>query len=73
MEIVEEYKDEEETYIDVSGRVKNAQSIENYGLEFTKWDKWLGMDLASETIENFSDLEIIAYCLYEMTFLGYDE
>ena len=31
------------------------------------------MDLAPETTEKFSDLDIIAHCLYEMTFIGYNE
>ena len=31
------------------------------------------MDLAAGTTKNFSDLEIIAHCLYEMTFIEYDE
>jgi hypothetical protein len=31
------------------------------------------MDLAAETTKNFSDLEIITHCLYEMTFIDYYE
>jgi len=31
------------------------------------------MDLAPETTKKFSDLEIIAHCLYEMTFIDYNE
>lgn len=31
------------------------------------------MGLAPETLENFSELEIIAHCLYEMTFCGYEQ
>lgn len=38
-----------------------------------KWENWLGMGLAPETLENFSELEIIAHCLYEMTFCGYEQ
>lgn len=64
------------TYVDVSGRKDEgiSDSITNsYALEFVEWKKWLGMDLASETITNFSELEIIAHCLYEMTFVDYNE
>jgi hypothetical protein len=70
------FEDKEETYIDVSGRKKVADInfiTESYALEFLEWDKWLGMNLAPETLKNFSDLEIIAHCLFEMTFVGYDE
>lgn len=70
------FESEKETYIDVSGRnnEKDPNGLtESYALEFVEWNKWLGMDLAPETTTNFSELEIIAHCLYEMTFLGYDE
>lgn len=61
-------------YVDVSGRkiINDPSSFSNsYALEFEKWEKWLGMELAPETIENFNELEIISHCLYEMTFCGY--
>jgi len=64
------------TYVDVSGRklVPEPDSLtDSYALEFVKWENWLGMELTPETIENFSELEIIAHCLYEMTFCGYDQ
>ncbi|MFA5326892.1 MAG: DUF6557 family protein [Prolixibacteraceae bacterium] len=67
---------EVKTYVDVSGRKKEKgpNSItDNYAIEFVEWKKWLGMDLAPETTKNFSGLEIIAHCLYEMTFIGYNE
>jgi len=31
------------------------------------------MDLAPETLDNFSELEIISHCLFEMTFCGYEQ
>lgn len=67
---------EARTYVDVSGRKKEKDPnsmTDSYALEFEEWEKWLGMDLAPETTLNFSDLEIIAHCLYEMTFIGYNE
>ena len=70
------FESEKETYVDVSGQKKipDPDSITNgYAIEFLEWDKWLGMDLAPETIKNFSDLEIIAHCLFEMTFVDYEE
>ena len=62
--------------MDVSGRKieEDPNSItDSYAIEFVAWEKWLGMDLAPETTKIFSDLEIIAHCLYEMTFIGYNE
>jgi len=67
---------ESRTYVDVSGRKKeeDLNSITNsYAIEFVEWRKWLGMEIAPETIRNFKKLEIIAHCLYEMTFIGYNE
>jgi hypothetical protein len=73
-----DFDDESEvrTYVDVSGRKKekDPNSItDSYAIEFVEWEKWLGMDLAPETTRKFSELEIIAHCLYEMTFIGYNE
>jgi hypothetical protein len=45
----------------------------SYGLEFNSWDKWLGMEVDKETLDNFSNEEIIAHCLWEMTFIDYDQ
>jgi hypothetical protein len=64
------------TYVDVSGRKKeeDPQSMTvGYAIEFVEWEKWLGMDLAPETTKNFPELEIIAHCLYEMTFISFDD
>lgn len=69
-------ENETQTYVDVYGRkiVKDESVItDSYALEFVEWENWLGMDLAPETIKKFSDLEIVAHCLYEMTFVGYEE
>lgn len=64
------------TYVDVSGR-KNENDLnsitDSYAIEFLEWSKWLGMDLAPETTKKFSDLEIIAHCIYEMTFIACNE
>ncbi len=70
------FDSEESSYVDVSGKKKNpdpSSITDSYAIEFLEWDKWLGMDLAKETTKNFSDLEILAHCLYEMTFIDYNE
>ena len=69
-------ENETRTYVDVSGikKEKDPNSMTNsYAIEFVEWKKWLGMDLAPETTKKFSDLEIIAHCLYEMTFIAYND
>ncbi|TXK73345.1 DUF6557 family protein [Mesonia sp. HuA40] len=78
MEIVlteceDNYDEEMTTYVDVSGRKLNEVESQSYALEFTEWKKWLGMKIANETVEKFTELEIISHCLYEMTFVDYEE
>ncbi len=64
--------DDSESYVEVSG-LDLSDTTHGLALDFTPWNKWLGMDLSQETIENFTELEIIAHCLWEMTFVGFDE
>ncbi len=76
LEDYDEKTDTETTYVDVSGRKlkeKENSFCNSYALEFVKWEKWLGMELAPETLQIFNELEIIAHCLYEMTFISYEE
>lgn len=66
------------TYIDVKGQQGNTGEVDEkgqpleYALEWMEWEKWLGMDLAPATRKDFSELEIIAHCLCEMTCNGFD-
>ncbi|OYU85361.1 MAG: hypothetical protein CFE24_02340 [Flavobacterium sp. BFFFF2] len=72
------FDDTEDTtfYIDVSGRklgIDPNSFTNSYAIEFESWEKWLGMEIAPETLMNFNELEIISHCLYEMTFCGYEQ
>jgi hypothetical protein len=65
-----------EEYVDVSGEYKHPKNKEeeySHAIEFTPWKKWLGMDISTESLKDFTELEILAHCLYEMTFVGFDE
>jgi hypothetical protein len=64
--------DPSENYVEVSGLDLNDTTY-GLALDFTPWQKWLGMDLTDDTIKHFTELEIIAHCLWEMTFAGFDE
>lgn len=44
-----------------------------YALEFTDWQKWLLMEIDSENFTHFNNAEIAAHCLWELTFIGFDE
>jgi hypothetical protein len=65
-----------EEYVDVSGIHQHPQSQEercSYAIEFRPWKEWLGMQIHPNSLSDFSELEIIAHCLYEMTFVGFKE
>lgn len=74
--VIDDFDNEE--YIDISGRKENELQDQNeqeisYALEFTPWTEWLGMQIDKNSLKNFTELEIISLCLYEMTFIGFDE
>jgi hypothetical protein len=77
-----------ETYEDVSGKDgrtrreaspevdwndEQGNKEESFGIEFTDWAEWLGMEIDAETAARYSELEIIGHCLWEMTFFGYTQ
>ena len=59
----------EDDYVVVNGVLDE----ERYGIEFTPWNRWLQMTISSETLNSYSSDEIIAHCIWEMTFFGWDE
>lgn len=60
-----------QTYIDISGLKKNQE--ESYAIEFRPWSEWLGMQLFPENLLEFTELEILAHCLFEMSYFGFNE
>ncbi len=77
--VLTQYFDEEtneKSYVDVSGFKESQNQValsESYAIEFFPWKEWLGMKIKKETLVEFNELEIISHCLYEMTFVGYNE
>ena len=63
-------------YWDVYGnngtKDSNGRNI-RYGLEFDSWEQWLGMEIDQATQQAFSEQEIIAHCLYEMTYVSFSQ
>lgn len=45
----------------------------SYGIEFVEWEEWLGMDIDPESLSKYSETDIIAHCLWEMSFYGYTQ
>ncbi len=65
-----------EEYVDVSGKYLHPKTEEqtfSQAIEFTPWKEWLGMSIDEKSLVQFSEPEIIAHCLYEMTFAGFEE
>jgi hypothetical protein len=68
---IKHVKNVEEEYEDVFGISKKDN--QNYALEFTPWQEWLGMEVDQKTLKKYSKSSIIANCIYEMTFYGFDQ
>ena len=74
--VITKEKEDDEEYVDVSGLYNNPKNVgEKYsqGIELVPWRKWLGMDMSKESLKNYLNQEIVVRCLYEMTFLGFNE
>ncbi len=68
--------DGQSSVVDVSGinLYPEPSDITNgLAIEFTAWDKWLGMGIDPLTLKEFSEPEIICHCLDEMTYAGFDQ
>lgn len=57
--------------VSVSGIAPGTK--ERLGLCLTRWEEWLGMEVAPSALDRFPAPEIIAHCLYEMSFHGYEQ
>lgn len=58
--------------LDIYGTKPKNDSV-RYGMEFHSWVDWVSMFITQETLDNFSKEDIVAGCLYEMTFFGFTE
>lgn len=69
---------DEDGFVDVSGYYTDpAERIDPFSnslaIEFVPWEEWLGMELDQHALATFSELEIIAHCLHEMTYGGFEQ
>lgn len=53
--------------------MSDLDTKDEYAIEFVPWSEWLGMEISTETQVKYSELEILAHCLWEMTIAGYSE
>jgi hypothetical protein len=59
-------------YFDVSG-ISAEGDHRSYALEFASWRKWLGYEVERATLKRMPGEEIVAHCLWEMTFIGFTQ
>lgn len=62
-------KSDHEYYFTVSG-LKNGES---YSIDLLSWEEWLAMIVSPETLKQYLPEEVVAHCLWEMTFCGYTQ
>ena len=75
---LKEITDQDEKYVHVDGfytdgRVYEFSGNDALALDFTPWEQWLGMPVNVQALEEFTELEVIAHCLFEMTFISFDQ
>jgi hypothetical protein len=73
VEYEDDFDDELSTYVDVSGKKLDKKDLQSYAIEFMSWNDWLGMRISGDSLLNFNELEIVSHCIYEMTFIDFDE
>jgi hypothetical protein len=73
---IEHRKDADEEWIEVYGEDGTSRpdgDPERFALELMPWSEWLGAVVPQDLLQKYSPAEIAAHCLYEMTFVGFDE
>ena len=70
---VEKLTENGEDYLDVDGVDVFKNDGRSYGLELSPWVDWISMFITKETLDNLTYEEIVAACLFEMTFFGFTE
>lgn len=68
----------QDCFVDVKGKFETLSKdgnpeIQYTIMEFTPWYKWLGSEIDPDTLKDYSESQIIAHCLWEMTFMGWEE
>lgn len=59
-------------YYSVSGWYDDGTDV-HYCIEYNLWDTWLGYYIHDDTLNNFTKEEIIVHCMWEMTFISFDQ
>lgn len=52
---------------------KKPKDKNHYAIECTPWEEWLSMNIDNNTLKIMSNADIVAHCLYEMTFISFEQ
>ena len=64
-------KEDDKYYTYVHGITPKRRGSE-YSLMLTPWEEWLDMEICEATLYNYTNIDIICHCLWEMTFTGFE-
>ncbi len=69
----EDYEEsvDEEAYVVVSGY--DAKQDLQFALGFARWEEWINASVIVDPTLSITNESILAICLYEMTFYGFDQ
>lgn len=57
----------------VHGKNNSLEWKGHWDVSASNWEDWLGFYVDQQVLESFSDEQIVALCLYEMTWFGFSE
>jgi len=60
-------------YFSVSGVCREKGIKQSFGIEYMPWSKWLGCEVDKQILKKMTKDEIVAHCLWEMTFMGFTQ
>ncbi|MEW6599821.1 MAG: DUF6557 family protein [Nitrospirota bacterium] len=60
-------------YFCVSGVCTEKGTKQSYAIEYSPWSKWLGYEVDNKVLKKMTKEEIVAHCLWEMTFMGFTQ
>ena len=68
--VLTKVKDEDGNYVHVYGLDNNKKE---WAIEYTAWGEWINMEIEIKSYKKYKKLEIIAHCLWEMTWSGFSD
>lgn len=70
---IEVVNEDDGNWLNVDGVNVIGNDHKTYGIEFLKWEDWVSMFITTPTLQRLPKETIVAGCLYEMTFFGFEQ